>query len=235
MPEYHRKLLTDVKRLKAALLGLVMQDVLLHIAKEKGYDTTSYVAETYNNLANNIYLNYKKNEVLALVPVADSEVTRYYKENIGYYTNESEMNVQELVVESDSLAAVLRKKISRGGDFGAIAAKYSERTWSAKNKGIMGLSPVSHFGELKDTLWNSPLGKVIGPLRFDKYFGIFRVLSKDDGRPIDINAVRPQIVKAIQNQKGFPYMKRRIERLTKMTTIKVNDELVKNYTMNLAG
>ena len=74
----NRNLVTDVKRLKAAVLGLLMQDVLLDIAKDKGYDTTSYVAETFDNLANNIYLNYKRNEVLALVPVADSEVARYY-------------------------------------------------------------------------------------------------------------------------------------------------------------
>ena len=187
------------------------------------------------DLADNIYLNYKRNEVLDLVPVADSEVTRYYKKNVAYYTNEREMNVQEIVVGSDSLASVLKRKIERGGDFGSLATKYSLRKWSAKNKGIMGLSPISHFGDLKDTLWNSALGKAVGPIKFDKYYGIFRILSKNDGQPIDINVVRPQIVKAIQNQKGFPYMKKRLESLSKLTTIKVNDDLVKNYTMNLAG
>jgi hypothetical protein len=100
---------------------------------------------------------------------------------------------------------------------------------------MMGLSPVSNFGELKDTLWKSDIGKVIGPLSFDKYYGIFRVLAKKDGEAIDINAVRPQIVKAIENEKGFPYMKERLENLSKLTTIKVDDDLVKNYTMNLPG
>ena len=93
------------------------------------------------------------------------------------------MNVQEIVVGSDSLAFALKKKIVRGEDFGVLATKYSLRSWSAKNNGIMGLSPVSHFGELKDTLWNSALGKVVGPLKFDRYYGIFRVLSKNDGSP----------------------------------------------------
>ena len=80
VPEYNRNFVTNVKRLREAVLGLLMQDVLLSIAKEKGYDTTSYVAETFDNLANNIYLSYKRNEVLALVPVADSEITRYLRE-----------------------------------------------------------------------------------------------------------------------------------------------------------
>lgn len=235
VPQYSRNVVTNVKRLKDAVLGLLMQDVLLDIAKEKGYDTTSYVTETFDNLANNIYLNYKRNEVLALVPVADSEIARYYKQNIAHYSNEPEMNVQEIVVESDSLASTVREKIELGEDFGSLAVKYSLRTWSAKNEGIMGLSPVSNYGELKDTLWSSDVGKVIGPLAFDKYFGIFRVLDKKNGDPIDISAVRPQIVKAIENEKGFPYMKRRLEGLSKLTTIKVYDDLVKNYTMNLPG
>ena len=235
VPEYNRTMITDVKRLKAALLGLFMQDALLDIAKAKGYDSTSYVTELYNKLANNIYLNYKKNEVLNLVPVSDSEITRYYNQNIGYYSNEKEMNVQEIVVGNDSLASILLKKIARGEDFGSLAAKYSQREWSAKNKGIMGLSPVSHFGELKDTLWNAPLGRVVGPLKFDQYVGIFRVLNKENEQPIELNVVRPQIVKAIENEKGFPYMKRRLEGLSKLTTIKINDDLVKNYTMNIAG
>jgi len=235
VPEYNRSMITDVKRLKAALLGLFMQDVLLNIARNKGYDSTSYVTETYAKLSNNIYLNYKKNEVLNLVQVSDSEVTRYYNQNIGYYSNEKEMNIQEIVVGSDSLASALKKKIERGEDFGSLAAKYSQREWSAKNKGIMGLSPVSHFGELKDTLWNAPIGRVVGPLKFDKYVGLFRVISKENEQPISVNAVRPEIVKAIQNEKGFPYMKRRLESLSKLTTIKINDDLVKNYTMNLAG
>ena len=189
VPEYNRNFVTNVKRLKDAVLGLLMQDVLLGVAKEKGYDTTSYVAETFDNLANNIYLNYKRNEVLALVPVADSEITRYYKKNVAYYSTEPEMNVQEIVVESDSLATSLRERIESGGDFGVLAAKYSVRNWSAKNGGVMGFSPVSNFGELKDTLWKADIGKVIGPLAFDKYYGIFRVLAKKDGEAIDINAV----------------------------------------------
>jgi len=235
VPAYNRSLISEVHQLKAAVIGLLMQDVLLDIAKQKGYDTTSYVNETFEKLANNIYLNYKRNEVLALVPVADSEITKYYTKNIGYYTNEQEMNVQEIVVGNDSLAFALRADIQLGADFGSLASKYSLRSWSAKHNGEMGLAPISKFGGLKDTLWAAPLGELLGPLKFDKYYGLFRVLEKEGGKPIDVASVRPQIVKAIQNEKGFPYMKDRLENLSKLTTIRVNETLVKNYTMSVAG
>ena len=158
-----------------------------------------------------------------------------YEKNSAYYLNEPEMNVQEIVVESDSLASAIKEKIENGGDFGSLATKYSLRNWSAKNSGVMGFSPISSFGGLKDTLWNSDIGKIIGPLAFNKYYGLFCVLARKNGEPIDIKVVRPQIVKAIENEKGFPFMKERLENLSKLTTIKVDDDLVKNYTMNLPG
>ncbi len=99
----------------------------------------------------------------------------------------------------------------------------------------MGLSPVSKFGELKDTLWNSMIGKIIGPIKFDKYFGYFKVLKKEDGKPTDFAIVKPQIIKALKNERGFPIMKKHIEMLSKKVDIKVNDDLLKNYNINLAG
>jgi parvulin-like peptidyl-prolyl isomerase len=234
VPKYNRDLLTDVKLLKNAVIGLIMQDVLLGIAEEKGYDSTSYVLETDSNLANNIYLNYKRNEILDIVPVADSEIVKYYNDNIGYYTSEKEMNVQEIVVSNDSLAHILINKIENGEDFGLIAEKYSLRKWSAVKKGIMGLSPVSVFGNMKDTLWDSPVGKIFGPVKFENYFGIFRVLEKKDGLPVDIGSVKPQIITNIKNEKGFPYMKKKLEVLAKKTTVWFNDDLIKNYNIKLS-
>ena len=234
-PEFDRKLVTNERQLKLAVTGLVMQDVLMGIAHAKGYDTTSYVAETYTTLANYIYLDYKRNEVLDLVPVADSEITSYYEKNIAYYTGERQMNVQEIIVADDQTAENLRRRLDSGEDFGDLAAKYSLRSWTSKNRGIMGLSPFSYFGELKDTLWNLPSGSVLGPVHFDKYYGLFRLLGREEGRPIDLALVRDAIVKAIRNEKGFPYMQRKLEALAKLTSVKTNVELVKNYTLKLAG
>lgn len=235
VPKYNRDLVKDKSSIKQAVLGLVMQDALLGIAKSKGYDTTSYVNETSSKLENNIYLNYKRNEILETVPVADSEIVKYYIENIGYYSGERELNVQEIVVSNDSLAAILKNKVDNGEDFGKLAQKYSLRTWSAKNNGIMGFSPISNFGDMKDTLWSASVGKTFGPVPFDKYYGIFRLLGKKDSEPININLVKPQIVNAIKNIKGFPYMKKHIDELTKKTKVNVNRELIKNYKLNIAG
>ena len=99
----------------------------------------------------------------------------------------------------------------------------------------MGLSPLSSFGLLKDTLWTIPLGKVIGPIAFDRYYGVFRVLERHDGQPIDPLLVRDQIVRAVRNEKGFAYMKKHLEGLSKKTTITVDDDLVKAFALPSGG
>ncbi len=234
-PEYNLEKLSDVNKVKAAILGLLMQEKLLSIAHQKGYDTTFDVNSTYDQLANNIYLNYKRNEILDKVQVSDSELYKYYNDNIGYYTTEKEMDVQEIVLQDKKTIDLVQSKLSEGEDFGTLAEKYSLRKWSAANKGEMGLSPYSKFGELKDTLWNSGIGKVIGPIKFDKYSGFFKVLSKQNGKPVDFSLVKGQILKDVRNEKGFPYMKKHLEYLSKKVDIKVNDDLLKNYNLNLAG
>ncbi len=234
-PRYDRVLLTNVGVLKKAIAGLLVQEALLDTAKAKGYDTTSDVRETYEKLSNDIYLNYKRNEVLGIVPVADSEIVRYYRDNISYYSREREMNVQEIIVDNDSLAAALRHRIDGGADFGSLAEQYSLRKMSARNNGILGLAPFSRFGSLKDTLWNLPPGKTLGPVNFDKYYGVFRVLEKKDGTPIALDLVRDQIVRAVKNEKGYPYMKERLARLSKQTSIRIDDDAIKNFALQPAN
>jgi parvulin-like peptidyl-prolyl isomerase len=235
VPKYNRDLLTDLRTLKQAVLGLIMQDVLLEIAKGKGYDSDPDVIDAFSKLKNDIYLSFKQNEIQKTIPISDTEIVKYYNYNIAQYSKEREINVQEIILDNDSAAENIIKRIKSGEDFGQLAEHYSLRKWSAKMKGEMGYSPLSNFGEMKDTLWDSPLTQVFGPVKFDKYFGIFRVLGKKDLEPIDIGLVKPEIINNIAHEKGFPYMKKRIESLYLKTTIKVNNDLVKNYVINLAG
>ncbi len=235
VPQYNLKELTSEKKIKEAVLGLLMQDKLLSIAQDKGYDTVSYVKDTFNKLANNIFLNYKRNEVISKIDVPDSELIKYYNDNISYFKNEDEMNLQEIILDDSLSVKNIEAKIESGDDFGELAQKYSLRKWTAKNKGELGLSPVSKFGELKDTLWNTPLGKVIGPIKIENYFGFFKVIKKQDGLPISFDMVKPQILYAVRNEKGFPYMKKHIDTLSKKVSIKVNEDILKSYKINLAG
>lgn len=234
-PQYNLEKLVDEKAVKSGILGLLMQKKLLTIAEERGYDTTSYVASTLSKLQNEIYLKYKRNEILSQVNIPDSDLYKYYNENIAYYSSENEMNVQEILLQNPDTLSFVKEKLKEGEKFGELAEKYSLRKWSSRNKGEMGLAPVSNYGEFKDTLWNAPIGKIIGPFKIDKYFDFFKVIQKKDGKPVDFNLVKSQILYNVRNERGFPYMKRHIDSLSKKIDIKINEDILKNYSLNLAG
>ena len=234
-PRYNLEKIVDEKAVKSGILGLLMQKKLLTIAEEKGYDTTSYVASTLSKLQNEIYLKYKRNEILSQVNIPDSDLYEYYNENIAYYSSENEMNVQEILLQNPDTLSFVKEKLKEGEKFGELAEKYSLRKWSSRNKGEMGLAPVSNYGEFKDTLWNAPIGKIIGPFKIDKYFDFFKVIQKKDGKPVDFNLVKSQILYNVRNERGFPYMKRHIDSLSKKIDIKINEDILKNYSLNLAG
>ena len=54
-----------------------------------------------------------------------------------------------------------------------------------------------------------------------KIISAFSVSLKKDGLPIDISLVKSQIITNIKNEKGFPYMIKKLEVLAKKTTVLV--------------
>ncbi len=234
-PSYNLKKLNTSESVKTAILALLMQKELLEIAYQKGYDKDISVTEKFEQLANNIFLNFKRNEILNTVPVAESELYAFYNKNIEFLKNENEINVQEIILKDSSNVGLVQQKIAEGVDFGKLAKKYSIIEWSAVNGGEMGLSPVSKFGEFKDSLWNLPVGKIIGPLRFNENIAFLKVLQKEEGKPISFELLKGKILTAVQNQKGFPFMKKHIEELSQKIKIEINKKLLANFNFNIAG
>jgi parvulin-like peptidyl-prolyl isomerase len=75
------------------------------------------------------------NKVTADVKVSDAEVASYYKTHTSDYTTQASRDVRHILVSSKSLADQLETQLKNGGDFGALAKKYSKDTGSAKQGG----------------------------------------------------------------------------------------------------
>lgn len=233
-PKYNLEKLNTIEKIKSAIKGLLMQSKLLNIAEEKGYDSISYVKSTYQKIVNNIFLTYKRKEILEKIIIPDSDLFKYYNNNISFFTTEKEMNVQEIIVYDSTVVNYLKANLNEN-NFGEFARKYSLRKWSAENNGEMGLSPISNFGSLKDTLWNYDIGKITDPIKIEKYYGFFRVLKKQGGFPINFSIVKPQIIEAVKNEKAFSFIKKHINTLSEKVKIKVNQDLLKNFSLNLSN
>ncbi len=198
IPKYHLRKITDLRKLKIAIKGILIQDLLYDIAIQKGYDKIPAVQEAYKNLEMMTFLKYKMDDIVRSAYYPDSAIYEYYKNNIALFSEPRKLKVQEIIVNDKSLADELLKRLQKGESFEKLARKYSIRKWSAENGGIIELSPIEDFGKLKEKFWNAKIGKLLGPWKINDAYGIFRVLEKKDSHPIPFLDIRNQVLKRMQ-------------------------------------
>ncbi|MDO8549454.1 MAG: peptidylprolyl isomerase [Ignavibacteria bacterium] len=231
LPYYHKERINSIETLKAAIEGILIKDILYSIAINKGYDSAEPVLSMIEGYKKNIFLEFKIDEITKSSYIPDSIVFNYYKNNINNFSNERELNLQEILVDDQNVADSLLKLISDGYDFGKLAKEFSLRKWSADNDGIMGFAPLSKFGSYRDLFWNTQIGEIIGPLKIENLYGIFRVLGKTDAKPIDL--IKNEVTKAAQFENQTEIILNYIDLLRKKIEVKINNDLLSSY--NIAG
>lgn len=226
IPSYHLERINSPENLKTVLKGIVIQDLLFDMASKKKYDTNPEVLSTIQKYKTNIFLKYKRQEISNNSEFADSSIRKFYGDNLIYFMSPRQMNIQEIIVREKQLADSIVKQIKLGSDFGTLAEKYSIREWSAKNKGILRTSEVDKFGMLKDTLWNSSIGQIVGPIKIQDYYGIFKVIEKLESFPKEYSSVKNDALRLLKKEKSRDLMASYLNKLTGKLKIEVNEKLL---------
>ncbi|GEM_PF-579970 len=224
LPVYQKEKCTSLENLKAAVEGFILQDKLLAIAHRKGYDILPIVVDKHNKVKESLFLKYKIQEITDKAQFSDSLIYEYYKTNVHLFSTEDELNIQEIIVANGKLADSLKEAINAGGDFGVLAERHSLRKWSAINNGVMGFAPISKFGLLKEKLWNSPIGELIGPVKIENYYGLFKVLNKKPSEPLAFNLIKDQVHQSLRFEKQKTIVQDYLVKLQKHVHIEINEQ-----------
>jgi parvulin-like peptidyl-prolyl isomerase len=233
LPSYQLSRINSIESLKSAIEGLLLKETLCNIAESKGYDTTKVVEDKFEKYKMSLFLKYKKEKIVSSAELPDSIVFKYYKDNISLFSTEPKLNLQEILVDNSQLADSILTLLNEGIDFGELAKKYSLRKWSAENDGIMGFAPISKFGNYKDLFWNSQVGQIIGPITIENIYGIFRLLGKEESKPVDFDLVKSQVIKASQFENQSEILYDYIEEFRNKVKIRINEDLL--YSNEIVG
>jgi parvulin-like peptidyl-prolyl isomerase len=229
LPLSQRERIVSLENLKAAIKGILLKETLYNMAIDKGYDKATEVLNKFEKNKMNIFFNYKKDEIISKAQLPDSVVIKYYKDNISLFSAEPEINLQELLVDKADLADSIVSLLNNGNDFGELAKKFSLRKWSADNNGIMGYAPLSKFGNFKNLFWDSQLGEIIGPLKIENFFGIFKVLGKKESKPIDLDEVWEEVTIASQYENQTKILKEYLGEIRSKVNIRVDEKVFDYY------
>ncbi len=233
IPEFHRIKINSLESLKSAIKGIVTQDLLMNIAHEKNYHKDSEVISMIEKYNRNIFLKYKRNEIHNNYKFPDSAVYEFYKNNEIYFKAEPQYKIQEIILSNKKLADSLITLINGGEDFGKLAKKFSLRKTTAENSGVIDYSDLSQFGILKEYLIKGELNKVYGPVRYDNYYVIFKILDKKEGYIRDFNEVYNLAHRLLKKEKSKIIMQTYIEKLSSKVKVTLDEKKLSNIKINL--
>lgn len=232
IPIFHRVKVNSLQTLDAVIKGFVLQDILMELAEKKGYAKSEEALNTVAKYRNNIFLKYKRAEIAEAKIFTEEEIRKFYSGNSVYFKKEDQLNLQEIIVDRKDLADSLFNAVKSEADFGELAVKFSKRDWSAKNKGVMGFAEISKFGGLKDTLVKSEVGSLLGPVKIQEMYGIFKLLGKKEGEVVKFQDAKALAEKLLRKEKSKSIMEEYITGLRKKTIVKWDDQLLSTLNVN---
>ncbi len=226
VPIYHKRKIKNLSTLKTVIKGFYLQDTLLTLAKRKGYDTLKVVRDKYEKLKMNLFMNLKQIEVLRNLNLPDSVLFSFYESHLDFFSVPAKVHINEIVVKdsitADSLFGILKK----GEDFGELAKRFSINKITAEKNGDVGFVLLNKFGKLKNTFWSCNLNEIIGPIKLKNGWGLYKVLAREDSKPISYNKVKEEVEILAKYSYRKKYFENYLDKLSEKIPIHINKPLL---------
>ncbi len=129
--------------------------------------------------------------------VTESAIRGLYQEQLRLSRQSDEMKARQIVVPTQAQAEEIKKLITAGASFEALAMERSTDAATRFSGGDFGgyftldVMPEAYTAALKD----AKAGDMIGPFPVEGGFALVRVEEKRQEAPITLEAARPQIVR----------------------------------------
>lgn len=224
LPHSHFKKITSKDKLVTVIKGLILQEELLELADKKGFTDVDLVVNKMKSLKSKVFMKYKISEIIDNSFIDDSLILDYYESNKNLFTSHAQINVQEIIVDTLTLAKEIITKLNNGHDFNELAQKYSMRKQTAENGGVIGLIPAENYGNYKNLFARSKLNKIIGPIEIENFYGIFKVIDRIEDEVEEFEKVKDLAAIAVKHQYKNELLEKYVEDLKKKIKVVVNLE-----------
>ena len=165
---------------------VVPNAMLVEAALRAGIDEEAETVEWLENQANQLLISALRARLLrAKVTIAENELRQFYKAHAERYLHPEQIEVQEILVETEAEALRLMKQLQKGASFGDLAKKYSIR--SLENRDEEGrfhfhLFEKAFLGGFVEVAEKAEIGALTGPAKVNEGYSIFKVLSRERKR-----------------------------------------------------
>jgi len=188
---------------------VVPNAMLVEAALRAGIDEEAETIEWLEDQAKQFLLRALRARVLrAKVTIAENELRQFYEAHAERYLQPEQIEVQEVLVQTEAEALRLMEQIQKGAPLGDLAKKYSIRSLEDRDEEgrfHFHLFEKNFFGGFVELAEKAEIGVLTGPAKVNEGYSIFKVLSRERKRETFAEAewrVRSQL-KREKNRKAF--------------------------------
>ena len=188
---------------------VVPNAMLVEAALRAGIDEEAETVEWLENQANQLLISALRARLLrAKVTIAENELRQFYKAHAERYMHPEQIEVQEVLVETEAEALRLMEQIQKGAQLGDLAKKYSIRSLEDRDEEgrfHFHLFEKAFLGGFVEAAEKAEIGALTGPVKVDEGYSIFKVLYRERKRETFAEAewrVRSQLRRE-KNRRAF--------------------------------
>lgn len=132
----------------------------------------------------------RQQKVVASIAIAPEAVRRYYDEQTERFYGRDQIDVTEVLVETEEEALAVRRQIEAGADIAAIAQQRSKRRGAQARGGVF---PLEKTSDLVPHILAAQPGELVGPVPVHDGFSVFTIVRRQPGERMPFAQVRRQI------------------------------------------
>ncbi len=215
--------------------GLAVREVLLDRARKAGLAEDKDAQLQVKKMRESYLLKrwlLSVSDTVGQAGYPDSLLREQYEKFKKEYAFPPQVNVAEILVSTRQQAEQVAAQLRKGVDFGRLAEKFSLRRSTAKRGGEIGWGTIGTFGNLGQKFMQSKPGAVLGPEFVDPYFGVFKILAKEEGRAKTFDEAKQQAAEVISGGKRLTVAEEAISTLRSRATIVFQNERLANIVIN---
>ena len=179
--------LDDVKKVTAFAERNVVPDILIiEAAVRSGMDSepefVSWAEEQGEQL---LIRGLRAKHLKERVNITEEDVRAYYEANAGRFLHPEQIEVQEILVESESEALRLRQRVEEGASLAELAGKHSIRAADIRDgegRFHVHQHESPQFGGFVEHVVEAEIGVLTGPVQVQEGYSVFKVLSRERKR-----------------------------------------------------
>lgn len=170
------------------------QDALNQVLANYGY--------TISDMKQDIKMNLSATKLIGdTIKVTEDDMKKYFEENKANFGQPEQVKASHILVDSEAKALEVKKKLSEGADFAALAKEYSTDESNKDQGGDLGyFGKGDMVAEFENAAFSLKVGEISDPVKTQYGYHIIKVVDKKEAKPATYEENKDKIKEMLISQ-----------------------------------